>query len=154
MNKRGIGPLLATILLIVLAVAVGVVVMNFGRAQIESSAKCAVDIGLTIVELNQEEQLCYEKLNNQIYFIAENGPNVPLTGLRLRVIGSEAIFVRDLEGSDVEKAGTTMQYVDYDYTTYGDIKQFKLTPKVRLYDEEIICSEQSIEMENVRECKK
>ena len=154
MNKRGIAPLLATVLLIVLAVGLGVVVMNFGRAQIETSARCAVNVGLEIVELNLEQQLCFDKFENNIFFIAENGPNVDLTGLRMRVIGEEAVLVRDLEGSAIAKAGTLLKNVNYDYATYGDAKQFKLTPKVRLYNEEVICSEQSVVVENVRECKR
>ena len=154
MNKRGIAPLLATILLIVLAVGLGVVVMNFGRAQIETSAKCPVNIGLKVVDLNQEQQLCFDKYQNQIYFIVENGPNIPLTGLRMRVIGTEAIFVRDLDNSAMEKAGSLLKYVPFGYQTYGEIKQVKLTPKVRLYDEEIICSEQSVVVENVRDCQR
>lgn len=153
MNKRGIAPLLATILLIILAAGLGVVVMNFGRAQIESTARCTVATGLQLVELNQEDQLCLNKREDQIFFLAENGPNIPISRLRLRVIGSAAVMDKELEESSIEKAETLLFYVPYDYSVYGEVKQFRLVPIVNLYNQEVICTEQAIVVENVRECK-
>lgn len=145
--------MLATVFLIILAVGLGVVVMNFGRAQIEDSAKCSVNIGLKLVELNSQKQVCLDKANNQIYFIVENGPNIDIEMSRLRVIGSEAVLVKDIR-ERIEKLGTLMQYVDYNYTKYGEALQFKLTPRVSLYDQNEYCEEQSVVVENVRECAK
>ena len=151
MNKRGIAPLVATIFLIVLAVGLGVVVMNFGRAQIEETARCSVNIGLRFVELNAQKQVCFDKAQNQIYFIVENGGNIEVDSMSVRVIGSEEILVTDVNDK-IEKFGTLMKYLDYDDERYGTIKQLKLTPKVSLYGQEEYCDEQSIIVENVREC--
>ncbi|MBW2963238.1 hypothetical protein KY306_00480 [Candidatus Woesearchaeota archaeon] len=151
MNKRGIAPLIATILLIVLAVGLGVLVMNFGRAQIEETARCSVNIGLKFVELNTQKQVCLDKNQNQIYFIVENGNNIEINSMNLRVIGSEEILVTDINNK-IEKLGTLMKYIDYENERYGSIKQLKLTPKVSLYGQEEYCDEQSITVENVREC--
>ena len=151
MNKRGIAPLVATIFLIVLAVGLGVMVMNFGRAQIEDSARCSVNIGFNLLSLNDQLQLCLDKADNQIYFVVENGANIEIEGMRLRAIGSSEVLVVDIN-DHLEKLGTLMKYTEYEYNRYGDINQFKLTPLVSLYGQKEFCNEQSIIVENVREC--
>lgn len=145
--------MVATVLLIVVAVGLGVLVMNFGRAQIEDAARCSVNINLKFVELNGEEQICIDKENNQIYFILENGGSIELSGARLRVIGADAILVTDFSDM-IEKYGTLMKYIPYDYAKYGEARQFKLTPRIDLYGQEEFCDEQSLIVENVRECVK
>lgn len=144
---------MATIFLIILAVALGVVVMNFGRAQIEDAAQCPVNIGLKFVELNKQKQICQDKVNNQIYFIVENGDNIAIESMRVRAIGTNAVLVTDVH-EKIERLGTLLKYIDFKYSDYGDAKQIKLTPKVSLYGQEEFCEEQSIVLENVRECVK
>ena len=66
MNKRGIAPLIATLLLISFAVAVGVVIMNFGRAQVELEAQCAIDIGLRLAKIGGSQDICYDSTKKNI----------------------------------------------------------------------------------------
>jgi len=152
-GKRGIAPLLATALLIVLAIGLGVVVMNFGRAQIEVAAQCSVDIGLKAVALGGRQQLCLDRATDQLFFIVENGKHLPIESLRLRVIGEKAILAQDLESSRIDKEGTLLMYVPYPFAQYGQIRQVRLTPQVSLYDEVISCAEQALTIENVRDCE-
>ena len=58
MNKKGIAPLIATLLLISFAVSVGLVVMNFGRAQVELEAECPLNIGLGFAEIAGAQDIC------------------------------------------------------------------------------------------------
>lgn len=154
MDKRGISPLLATVMLIALALALGVVVLNFGRAQIEIAAQCAVDIGLKTVVLNDKEQMCFDRGTSQLFFIVENGPQIAVEGLRMRLIGSKAVFVQDLADSRIDKTDALLKYVPYDLGIYGEIRQVRLTPKIKLYEEEIACTEQAVIVESVRDCEK
>ena len=57
-NTKGITPLMTTILLISLAVAVGVVVMNFGRATAQEEAECSVDPQLQLSNISGQMQIC------------------------------------------------------------------------------------------------
>ena len=61
-NRQGIAPIIATLVLISFAVVIGVVVMNFGRAQVQLESKCAADIGLIFSEIGGEKQIS-EKIN-------------------------------------------------------------------------------------------
>nr|MBT4247346.1 hypothetical protein [Candidatus Woesearchaeota archaeon] len=60
MDKRGIAPLIATMLLISFAVSLGMVVMNFGRAQVELQAQCAIDVNLKISEIAGAKEVCLD----------------------------------------------------------------------------------------------
>ena len=153
MNKKGVSPLIATSMLIVLAVGLGVVVMNFGRAQIEIAAQCAVDIGLQITQLNKKPQVCFAREKNELFFIAENGRQIPVESLKLRIIGQKSVLNQDVPESSMERLGTVLKYIPYDLAAYGEIRQVRFTPEVTLYDEKILCSEQAIIMEDIRDCE-
>ena len=153
-SKKGIIPLVATLLLIALAVILGAVVLNFSQAQLEVTARCSVDIGLKMVNLNNKPQVCFDRATNQLFAIVENGPQLPIVGLRLRIIGEKEIFVQDIPESGMDKDGVLLKYVAYDPNSYGEIKQVRFTPKVSLYDEEVVCSEQALTLEPIRDCEK
>ncbi len=153
-SKRGISPLIATVILITLAAALGVVVLNFGRVKIEVASQCAVDIGLRVVKLNEKDQVCFDREKNQLFFIVENGNQLPVEGVRMRIIGGSAVYSEDVAGSRIEKAEALLKYIPYDASTYGAIKQVKITPRISLYEEEIACPEQAVVLEDIRDCEK
>jgi flagellin-like protein len=152
MNKRGMAPLVATLLLIAFAVALGVVIMNFGRAQVEMEAECTINIGLKFSEVGEEEQFCLDKASNQLFFIVENGINIKVEGLVINIIGSKKAVTYDLGDAKIEKAGAYMKYVPYDVNEIGELRQIKIIPKVVMYEEELICREKAIVMEKIRDC--
>lgn len=143
---------MVTMLLLSLAVAVGVVVMNFGRAQVEDNAQCAIDIGFHLNSIAGQEQLCYDAAQKSLRFTLENGVNIKVEGLIVNVIGSEKAETFELNDAAMIKAGTYVGKVSFDTATGGQIKQVKITPKVVLYDTEQICGEQAIVAESVRGC--
>lgn len=152
MNKKGISPLIATLLLISFAVALGVVIMNFGRAQVEMEAQCPIDIGLTLSNVNGNNEFCYDKAAKEIRFTLENGINIKVEGLIVNIIGTNQAQSAELNDAKVGKAGNYMGKVNYDSGSSGDIRQVKITPKVILYDEEQICVEQALVVENIKDC--
>ena len=156
MNKRGISPLVSTIVLIFLAIGIGVVVMNWGRAQLEASSKCAIETGMSIVKLNNIPQVCYSGSGESgfIKFIVENGANADIDAVRLRTIGSDEIYMLEVPDSSIEKGYTLQKVVPYNFDIFGKIKQVRLTPKIIVYPEKpgLICAEQAIIVNNVKEC--
>ncbi len=149
MNKRGISPLIATMLLISFAVALGVVVMNFGRAQVELEAQCPIDIGLKFAEIAGKEQICQS--NKDISFTLENGPNIKIAGFVVSVIGSERAQTFEIN-EELTKAGTYLGKVNYDRSVNGEVRQIKISPKINLYDEEQICVEKALIAETLNNC--
>jgi len=157
MNKRGISPILSTVFLIIAAVALGLIVMNFGRVFIEEGARCSINTKLKIVKLNEEIQLCYAGNSDKgmIHFIAENGPNTQIEKLHFRVIGEEGVMTKVLSGSNIDIGSSIIQDVSYDFSLYGNIRQVKLSPMILLYpgDDPVLCDEQAVIVEDVIPCR-
>ena len=151
-GKEGVTPLMVTMLLLSLAVAVGVVVMNFGRAQVEENAQCAINIGVHFSSISGQEQFCYDAAQKSLRFTVENGVNIKVEGLIVNIIGSEKAETLELNEAKMMKAGTYVGKVAFDTAAGGQIKQIKITPKVVLYDVEQICGEQALVVESVKNC--
>ena len=152
MNKRGISPLIATFVLLLIAVGLGVIILTVGKAQIESAAQCPVKIDMSLEVLNGKEQLCLDKSNNKIYFLLENGAAVDIKMIRLTAVGEKATYILDLPDSYVKKAAPLMKNIPYDYSSYGEIKKLKLIPIINLYQEDMVCAGQAIVREKIRDC--
>ena len=151
-NKRGIAPLIATLLLISFAVSLGVVIMNFGRAQVELQAECPINIGLKFAVIGGENQLCYSAGKKDLSFTIENGANIDVTGLIVSIIGTQKAETFELNNINLKKAGTYIGHVNYDSAVAGDMRQIKISPKIVLYDEEQICTEKALIAEKVVSC--
>ena len=72
-SKEGITPLMIGFLLVSFAVAVSVVVMNLGSAEVEEAAECAVDVGLRFSKIGGEEQVCYDAAKKYSLFLWKMG---------------------------------------------------------------------------------
>lgn len=152
MDKKAISPLIATLLLLSFAVALGVVIMNFGRAQVELEAQCPIDIGLRFAEIGEEQQICYDDAKKEVSFIVENGVNIKVSGMIVNTISSEKAETKELPEAKMAKAGSYMGHIPYDTAVNGEFRQMKITPKINLYDEEQICLEKSLVVEKLPSC--
>ncbi|MEK6969521.1 MAG: hypothetical protein AABW48_03770 [Nanoarchaeota archaeon] len=152
LDKQGITPLMITLLLISFAVALGVVIMNFGRAEVESEAECPINIGMKLSSISGVEQLCYDQAKQQLSFTVENGVNINVEGLIVNLIGELKAETIELAEAKMGKAGIYMGRVAYDKSTAGEIRQIKISPKILLYDNEEICAEKAVVAESVRAC--
>jgi hypothetical protein len=156
MNKKGISPLVSTVILIVLAIGIGIIVMNWGRAQLEAGSKCAVDTEMQFIKLNNVPQVCYSGSgeNGFVKFIVENGANIDIGAVQIRIIGSKNVYNYEVPDSAMEKGFTIQKIVPYNFDLFGDVKQIRITPKVVVYPGEpsLSCPEQSIILEDIGEC--
>lgn len=141
-----------SLLLISFAVAIGVVIMNFGRAQVESEAECPINIGLKLSVISGNEEICYNSEQKELSFAVENGINIDVVGLVVNVIGTQKAETSELNEAKMGKAGVYMGKVKYDQSAGGDIRQVKISPKVILYDNEEVCAEKALVVEKVRAC--
>lgn len=151
-QKKGITPLMATLLLISFATAVGVVVINFSQAQVEDAAQCVIDINLKIPAVQGKDEICYDGTKKEIIFTVENGVNIKVEGLVVNIIGSEQAETFELNEATIPKAGVYLGKITYDSTTSGEIRQIKISPKIMPYDQELICVEKALIIELVKPC--
>lgn len=151
-GKKAITPLMITLLLVSFAVAVGTVVMNLGSAQVEAGAECPVNIGLKFSVIGGAEQVCYDAAKKDFSFTLENGANTPVNGLIVNVIGKNKAESAELNTAQIGKAGVYLGHVTYDSSVSGEIRQLKISPKIKPFDAELVCTEQAIVLENVKAC--
>jgi len=155
-SKKAISPLLATLLLVIVATGLGVIAMSWGRAQLEEGSYCPVAIGLKIIELNNQPQICHAGSgeNGVITFLVENGPNIDISSLNFRVIGTKDVYTIEITSSSIKKGYPLLKNVPYNYELFGEIRQVKITPRIVLFPEEdpVLCPEQALIAEDIREC--
>lgn len=166
MNKKGVSPLIATVLLIAFAVALGAVVMNWGRTYVEDTAEkarttsdtkvsCSMDINMKYVMFNGQKQICYNTTDNIIKFTLLNSGSKKIESIQAIVIGSKSIYINNsLRNSTILPSYPYKSNLTYDFDTYGDINKFSLTPAIKVEgkNDAIPCSDNSLEIEDIRAC--
>jgi flagellin-like protein len=129
-NKKGLSPLIATILLIAFAVALGAVVMNIGRTTVLGAES---DSTFTIVEIGGTKQICnLEKGSSSILeFTLKNGNEDEITDLQISIIGSKDITnLGKLLQQPIGRGELRKIAVGYDSSALGQLKRVIITPVI------------------------
>ncbi|MBU0461387.1 MAG: hypothetical protein KJ574_02245 [Nanoarchaeota archaeon] len=170
-NKRGVSPLIATVLLIAFAVALGAVVMNWGRGYVEDmqdNAKtssdtaviCTSDIHPEIVQIDKVDQICMNESDpsgteNTVYVIIQNSPRRDIVRFEAMIIGTaskEPLIINLGNSSYLPNAQAKLYNITYDETTYGNVSQITLTPVMSYAGEDIKCKSNALKEINLRSC--
>lgn len=156
-NKKGVSPLIATVLLIAFAVALGAVVMNWGR-NIEFSKpidKC-VGVEIKVREVNNYN-VCYSILGDNAFinFVIDNTGKQDLSGLSLWVAGEKGTKLFEIDDVFIKK-GTLFDKKDkelvYELNKYGAIKHVQFIPKMKIDETLDMCLKNSIKADKVGIC--
>jgi flagellin-like protein len=167
-SRKAVSPLIATVLLIAFAVALGAVVMNWGRGYVEDTAniarersdtevKCASEVDIDIVEIDGTPQVCYNDTGTEINvsFIVENKKAKDVEEISARVIGdaTRVPLIVDL-GPDSNLTVNQAKYLSlkYNETDYGFPQQLKLTPTIKVGGTDVACPSSSEIATNIKSC--
>ncbi|MBI3051862.1 hypothetical protein HYY74_05390 [Candidatus Woesearchaeota archaeon] len=154
LSKRGVSPLIATVLLIAFAVALGAVVMNWGRTYTEQTAdnvkkksdvdvKCSLDVKLKLLELQSKPQLCYGEWGADSYINVTllNDGTKKIDGVRVTVFGDKGIAGNEsISNSSISVAGGVKLSVGYGYAGTGPVKKVRIVPVVEISGVSTACS--------------
>ena len=168
-NKKAVSPLIATVLLIAFAVALGAVVMNWGRGYVEDTQDfarersdaevvCTTDIDLNIVNIDLTDQVCYVDLGTNetnVSMILENVASRDIDSLTVRVIGtdSKVPFNGPLGNDTSIDAGEAQLFsFVYDHDTYGNISQIAVSPVIKLSGNDVTCSGSQLKLVGIKTC--
>lgn len=156
-SRKAVSPLIATVLLIAFAVALGAVVMNWGRGYVEDTANiarersdtevtCASEVDIDIVEIDGVPQICYNitaSANDTVHFIIENKKERDVERVQLRLIGSatRVPLTLDIESQRSNLTTNQAKYINvsYDDTVYGTPQQLRFTPYIRVGGSTVAC---------------
>ena len=143
-SRKAVSPLVATVLLIAFAVALGAVVMNWGKQQVETHVEeleACRDVSMRWYLLNEKEQICYT--DSKLVFTVENGVTTNVNDLKLIVVGLSEIYVKDRTRLGLKKGDIRTAELDYELAKYGEPQEIRLIPVIDVDEESVVCSANS-----------
>mgnify|MGYP001562350234 CR=1 FL=1 len=156
-NKRGVSPLIATILLISFAVALGSVVLNWGRnLDIAKPGDICSGVSIQLRDIG-DASACYSGSGSRTYinFLIDNIGDVDIDGLGIWITGEKGTKLLDLNNMSI-KRGQLLDLKDksvaYDSDTYGAIKNIQFFPKIMGIDSLEICARNSVKSNKIKTC--
>lgn len=168
MHKRGVSPLIATVLLIAFAVALGAVVMNWGRTyaqdtqdKVQKTADedlaCTLDVDLEVVILSSGVKLCYGGSGTDGYIQAtlKNTGKKAIISTDISIIGASGVYNnQSVNSSDIAPGLAMFLNITYDYSTYGKVEQIRFIPKIVVRGVETLCATRGLErdQEDILNC--
>ena len=155
-SKKGVSPLIATILLIAFAVALGSVIMNWGlNLNLGKPADKCDNVAIKIRNIDNSE-VCYggSGKGGYINFVLDNTGSVDISGITILAIGEKGTMLFELQktikiGSLFDKKD---REISYDFDAYGSIKQVQFIPKVTANQETDVCTKSLAEAEKIGAC--
>ena len=156
-SKKGVSPLIATILLIAFAVALGSVVMNWGLSlELGKAADKCRNVEIKIRNIDVSE-VCFGGVgqNGYINFIIDNTGGTDINGLAIWIIGEKGTRLFDLDGILIKKGSLYKKEdkgVTYEFSTYGNIKQVQFIPKIKPDQIIDVCPKNAVKAEKIGIC--
>ncbi len=148
-SKKGVSPLITTILMIAFAVALGVVVMNWGKTTADKiQYECPEEVQISIAQIGQKSQICIDSVNNQFQFTIHNGPKEDISKISLQAITEKDIFKFEAN-TMLDSNGFEKFMVEYNYAEYGRIHKLTIKPYVKIPDSQNLkaCHDSVLELE-------
>jgi|SRR3989338_88867 len=156
-NKRGVSPLIATVLLISFAAALGSVALNWGRnLDIAKPGDACSGVAIKMGNIADAE-VCYAGSGSGTYinFVIDNIGSIDIDGLGVWITGEKGTKLLDINNIPIKK-GQRLDVKDksiiYDSNTYGAIKSIQFFPKVMGADALEICSRNSVKANKLKAC--
>ena len=121
LGKKGVSPLIATVLLIAFSVALGAVVMTYSG----SLGECG-NVYIELVEKGGTPDICLD--GYELKFTLENGPKEAISSFKLTYYGNLESMTEDL--AETLGPGEARKFtVTYNANALGNIEKFKIVPK-------------------------
>jgi len=131
--KKGVSPLIATVLLLAFAVALATVVIN-----IYPSGKCNLaDVG--IATINGKQRICYDESSKDIKVFMENKGKNDILGFKIRVSGETDTLNIEHISLKLQQNEEKKMTFEYDVDTYGQILDLEIFPMVNVSGRPIEC---------------
>ena len=137
LNKRGVSPLIATVLLISFTVALGSVVLQWGKNLPDLSKPGDVCSGVSMkLRSISDVDVCYSGSgqNSYINFIIDNDGKVDIDGLQIHIIGEkgrETFYFNDFSIKKENLLNIKDNSVKYDSNTNGNLIEVEFNPIIK-----------------------
>lgn len=123
MNRRAISPLIATVLLLAFAIAVGTMVMSY---IIQTATKGPCD-ETSVAVAGQDEFACYT--NGQVSFLIKNTGQQPISSLLVRLVSQNGDITEQKVAAELNQASATK--IQFSYNTLApELTILSVTPAI------------------------
>lgn len=156
-SKTGVSPLIATVLLIAFAVALGSVILNWGFSlQLGKPADRCGNVKITVRETGAGD-VCFggSGANGYINFIIDNTGTADISGLAVWITGEKGTSFFDIDNISIKKSSLYEKkdrMVTYNFMEYGNIEQVQFIPKIKLEQALYICPKNAVNAEKISAC--
>jgi len=147
--KRAMSPLFSTILLIGFAIALGGIVMSWGKSEyaMEKSAESCEGVSLSLISYDNNKGVCYE--GNKLHFTIQNNGEIDLGGVKVFVVGGAEIYSALV---DKQMYVADVVRLDLEYPDVGKIEKIIFVPVFGSLSEERLCPKNGFSAEGISEC--
>lgn len=148
MNKKGITPVISSILLIAFAVGLGAIVMSWGAGVSfeESPENACEQTIMEVVTVGENPEACYT--DNEIMLTLFNKGQYMIDGLKIAAIGETDVQDIIVE-TTIEQASARKVMSEYEALRVGTLRKIIITPVVSI---DHICPAQSISLDALQVC--
>jgi len=144
-SKKGLSPLIAAVLLIVVVVGIGAVVTGIVRNYVTenkqtitekaSDMKCGVEVSINVPEVADELRIC--NYTSKIQFTVENSGSAAIDDMQVKVFGTSGFAANDTawtqeKSGSFEPGDTQTMNTTFDSAAVGTIQQIKIVPRVKV----------------------
>ena len=166
-SKKGVSPLIATVLLIAFAVALGAVVMNWGKGYVQSQAvqvetqsnaqlSCQSDIELSVYVLNGRPKVCYSVDGDvtTLEIMLKNEGTSTIEGISATLISAlDDVYSQELD-KKIIGGGVSKFEIEVDNDEFGAVLQADFTPKILVsgVQKPVLCSKNVLSLDEIYEC--
>lgn len=160
-DKRAVSPLIATVLLIAFAVALGAVVMNWGHGQVQDTGAC-LDTEFTIEKIDSKPSICYvqgvrrpneQYPSNTLHIMASNQGSQAIDDIKLSLITESGEIINPLLDEGLGAFETKKFRYSYN-GNFGGLRKVRIIPIIETGTEEtLICKEGVTEVISVPVCQ-
>jgi hypothetical protein len=149
LNKKGIEPLIASILLIVVVVGIGAVVTGIVRNFVSenkqtiieksSDLKCGTEVQIEIPTVADAYKICKYNIDSThvgLFFMLQNTGSATINDMQVKVFGmsgfvsNDTIFNTTLALNGFTVGSTTTFNVSYNNATTGVLQEVKIIPRI------------------------
>ncbi|MFH2020508.1 MAG: archaellin/type IV pilin N-terminal domain-containing protein [archaeon] len=168
--RKGVSPLIATVLLVALALTLGAVVMNFTQSstyelkesaskKISREMKCSLDITIQLLEIGSTRYLCYNRSgSNNLEMILENQGSTSTQGVRIFLLdNNDEPLTRDviseIGGHNKTKINVSIETTDTGQNFVFPPTKLIISPIISYADNSIdLCTDNRIDIEEFEVC--
>jgi flagellin-like protein len=141
-SKKGVSPLIATVLLISFAVALGAVIMNWAGSL--SGGRACHDLDIEI------EEMCFDASAQQ-FKISVHAQVQGVDGMQIKLTGSADTLIVDMRKS-VPEGSSQMFALIYDVAEYGELRQASVAPIIDVSGHAEVCHVKQVQQSTVKSC--